>query len=400
MERTDNAGKKEGRNDNNFGWNGRTITRQPFWKKEGRKDSNSHAVAFNDNKNSAKCDDSAQAKRLSSKRRRARWPSVENDDAAVMSDDSAETLNAKAMPPKAKIPSKRTMPPQRAKRASTQNKPIKMRKYMKQQPSMSLKQNEKTWPNKTNTNITKTNETKHKEKTFENKNKTCMGKEPTSFIEPTAFIHLTSDTSDCIFLNSILFEQPELADCFLEYPRFDNQGRVPFHFETIQQYQADDQELQGALQQGIYQVKRFGSTDLICRRNSDKIVLSDALLPRLVQWYHLSSVHMQGMDRLEGTIQQHFYHPGLRKEIRRQLSPCVPCQLNRRHGQQFGALAPREAISIPWQEVHLDTIGPWKLRVNKIDIEFKALTAIDPVTNLLEIALLNKPYRSGSLSSI
>ena len=211
-------------------------------------------------------------------------------------------------------------------------------------------------------------------------------------MEQTAFIHLISDTSDCIFPNSILFEQTELADCFLEYPRFDDQGRVPFHFETIQEYQADDQELQGALQRGIYQVKRFGSTDLICLTNSDKIVLSDELLPRLVKWYHLSSVHMQGMDRLEGTIQQHFYHPRLRNEIRRQLSPCVPCQLNRRQGQQFGALAPREAISIPWQEVHLDTIGPWKLRVNKIDIEFKALTAIDPVTNLLEIALLNNGF--------
>ena len=81
---------------------------------------------------------------------------------------------------------------------------------------------------------------------------------------------------------------------------------------------------------------------------------------------------MLGMDRLVGSIQQYFYHPRLRDEIRRQLSPCVTCQLNRRQGQQFGALAPRETISIPWQEVHLDTIGVWKLCVNKIDIEFRA----------------------------
>ena len=217
----------------------------------------------------------------------------------------------------------------------------------------------------------------------QNKNKTTIDEEPIAYI---------SDTSNCMFPSSILFQQTELADCFLEYPRFDDQGRIPFHFETIRQYQADDQTLQAALQRGIYHVKRFGSTDLICRRDSDKIVLSDEFLPRLVKWYHLSSVHMQGMDRLEGTIQQLFYHPRLRDEVRRQLSPCVTCQLNRRQGQQFGALAAREAIAIPWQEVHLDTIGPWKLRVNKIDIEFKALTAIDPVTNLLEIAPLNKPY--------
>ena len=130
--------------------------------KEGRRDSNLHAVAFNDNKNSANSDDSAQAKGLSSKRRRARWPSVENDDAAVMSDDSAETLKAKAMPPKAMVPSKRTMPPCRAKMTSKQKQnkamkslSLKMRKQMKQ------KQNEKTWPNKTTTNKTTHNEKKN-----------------------------------------------------------------------------------------------------------------------------------------------------------------------------------------------------------------------------------------------
>jgi hypothetical protein len=76
----------------------------------------------------------------------------------------------------------------------------------------------------------------------ENKNKSIIA------IEPIAFIHDTSDPSNCIFPNSILFEQTELADCFLEYPRFDDQGRAPFRFETIQQYQANDDTLQRDLQ--------------------------------------------------------------------------------------------------------------------------------------------------------
>jgi TusA-related sulfurtransferase len=197
----------------------------------------------------------------------------------------------------------------------------------------------------------------------------------------------TFEKSDCM-----LFEQTELTECFLEYPKFDDQGRIPFRFPTLQHYQLADQQLQTDLQRGLYHLQRFGTTDLICQKDSNKIVLSNAILPRLVRWYHLSSVHMQGMNRLEGTIQQHFYHPRLRDEIRRQLSPCETCQLNKRYGQQFGALAPREAILIPWQEVHLDTIGPWKIRINKIDLEFKALTAIDPVTNLLEVAPMCKPY--------
>jgi hypothetical protein len=66
--------------------------------------------------------------------------------------------------------------------------------------------------------------------------------------------------------------------------------------------------------------------------------------------------------------------------------------LNKRNAQQFGALAPREALAIPWQEVHVDTIGPWRLCVNKVDIVIQALTMINPVTNLLEIAQMNPPY--------
>ena len=92
-----------------FGWNGRTITRQPFWKREGRKDSNSHAVAFND-KYSANSDDSAQAKRLSSKMTCAMIPSK----MTMPPKRAMIPLKAKAMPPKAMIPSKRTMPPYRA----------------------------------------------------------------------------------------------------------------------------------------------------------------------------------------------------------------------------------------------------------------------------------------------
>ena len=48
-----------------------------------------------------------------------------------------------------------------------------------------------------------------------------------------------------------------------------------------------------------------------------------------------------------------------------------------RHGQ----LAPRVVPSTPWTEVHCDQIGPWEYKV-----VVRALTMIDPVTNLVEIA--------------
>ena len=39
----------------------------------------------------------------------------------------------------------------------------------------------------------------------------------------------------------------------------------------------------------------------------------------------------------------------------------------------------------PWQEVCVDLIGPWKVQLGNQTIEFRALTSIDPVTNLTEI---------------
>ena len=40
---------------------------------------------------------------------------------------------------------------------------------------------------------------------------------------------------------------------------------------------------------------------------------------------------------------------------------------------------------IPWDEVAVDLIGPWSIEIHDEQVEFKALTCIDMVTNLAEI---------------
>ena len=42
--------------------------------------------------------------------------------------------------------------------------------------------------------------------------------------------------------------------------------------------------------------------------------------------------------------------------------------------------------SAPWTEVHCDQIGPWNYTVNGLQVAVRALTMVDPVTNLVEIA--------------
>ena len=54
------------------------------------------------------------------------------------------------------------------------------------------------------------------------------------------------------------------------------------------------------------------------------------------------------------------------------------------NGRQYGKLPPRDAGYSPFKTVAVDLIGPWKVKVGRISLEFNALTCIDPVTNFTE----------------
>ena len=39
----------------------------------------------------------------------------------------------------------------------------------------------------------------------------------------------------------------------------------------------------------------------------------------------------------------------------------------------------------PWDEVAVDLIGPWKIKINGKMFVFNALTCVNPITNLVKI---------------
>ncbi len=61
------------------------------------------------------------------------------------------------------------------------------------------------------------------------------------------------------------------------------------------------------------------------------------------------------------------------------------CQRNKLDGKGYGFLPEQEARSIPFEECATDRIGPWTVQVCGKPYEFKALTAVDTVTNLVNI---------------
>jgi transposase InsO family protein len=178
----------------------------------------------------------------------------------------------------------------------------------------------------------------------------------------------------------------------LEHPEFEDQGRFPFQFETLHAYHKACKALQEkpAKKPDRFQRVRFGTTKLICFRQNgeDKIVLPESILPRVVAYYHKAMAHVEGMSRLAQTLKRHYYHPKLSDQIKK-LKDCPECLRFKRGGKVYGEAAPRDAFVTPRQQIHCDTVGPWKIALRAREITFMAMTIIDAATNLLEIAPMN-----------
>jgi transposase InsO family protein len=88
---------------------------------------------------------------------------------------------------------------------------------------------------------------------------------------------------------------------------------------------------------------------------------------------------------LNESIGTHFTHPQLRRTVENIVQHCHACQLNK---------LPREATALPFQEVAIDLIGPWRVTVQNKTFEFYALTCIDLATNFPEAIQIRSKHAS------
>ena len=111
-------------------------------------------------------------------------------------------------------------------------------------------------------------------------------------------------------------------------------------------------------------------------------------LDYLVQWFHEALGHV-GVNRLTATISNNFYHPRLSSRCRHLVQTCDTCQRYKLPGRGYGFVAPREAPLLPFSEIAVDLIGPWPITVHGKELLFQALTIIDQVTTLTELARID-----------
>ena len=183
--------------------------------------------------------------------------------------------------------------------------------------------------------------------------------------------------------------QQTKEEIFLEHLVFDEQGRLPFHYKILFEYQQEDPQLlklpTSKPQQ--YQWENMGGHLIVCHHHNQHncVCLTTKMLPLIVDGFHKAMAHNTGIARLQ-EIFFHFYHPQLLVEVRKQVSPCDICQRMKWGSRQYGLLAPREALSSQWSEVATDCIGPWNVELlGGRDYTIRALTTIDITNNLLKI---------------
>ena len=106
-----------------------------------------------------------------------------------------------------------------------------------------------------------------------------------------------------------------------------------------------------------------------------------------VKWFHIVTGH-PGSKKLRLTLEQRYHHPGMRRYIDN--FACSDCQKHKLDGRGYGLLPMRDLKEQPFEEVAVDLIGPWKVQVRDKAYEFNAPTAIDTVTNLVEIVRIDR----------
>jgi hypothetical protein len=64
-------------------------------------------------------------------------------------------------------------------------------------------------------------------------------------------------------------------------------------------------------------------------------------------------------------IRQHFFWKSIRKDVEKTCCRCQICQKSKASTSKYGKLPLKQVESEPWERLHVDLIGPYKLNKEK-----------------------------------
>jgi hypothetical protein len=183
----------------------------------------------------------------------------------------------------------------------------------------------------------------------------------------------------------------ECIECYLNLPDTPHPDENPLNYEHICELQQQDEQLL-ALQ--VKYPENYANLqlddnvdDIICYKKDPtqpnwKVALPESIVVDTVKWFHQVMGH-PSEKRLQETLNQRYHHPKLRYHIEKW--KCKDCQKYKLEGRGYGLLPKQEVWIAPWEEVAINLIGPWKVKVNGQQVEFNALTCIDTALTLVKL---------------
>jgi hypothetical protein len=139
------------------------------------------------------------------------------------------------------------------------------------------------------------------------------------------------------------------------------------------------------IEQGL-EIKLIENTTCVCK--DGRLVIPKPLQVHAVKWYHHYLQH-PGHTHLKEMMNAAMNWKGMRTTVRSLTKSCKSCQVNKRRSQKYGHLPPKTVYTIPWECLCNDFTGPYTLKCkDNLQIDFMALTMIDPASIWFEIAEL------------
>jgi hypothetical protein len=182
---------------------------------------------------------------------------------------------------------------------------------------------------------------------------------------------------------------------------FTEEEEFPLNLENLARRQLTDEYLQRELQkqQCDYITSTMEGHSIYVNKHTATIYVPVSLRPAILQWYHTSLQH-PGIKRMQATLKENFYWPGIDAAVDAVVRACEVCQKCKITAvKKYGKIPlPTHHKLAPWEEIHVDLIGPWDIRYNSSSIpgkttveKIQALTIIDKATGWPEfVTIKNK----------
>jgi hypothetical protein len=164
----------------------------------------------------------------------------------------------------------------------------------------------------------------------------------------------------------------------------------PLDLQRLAALQLHDDHLQEELSSEKMKYKKImrDGAELAVHQQTDAIYVPHTMRNTILHWYHDCLQH-PGVRCMQATIKEHLYWPRIDQDIRAYIKKCSICQTYKITAvKKYGKIPlPRSPTIKPWEEVHVDMIGPWMVNFELTDQpgttivqQLQALTIIDKGT--------------------